>query len=265
MSRGRGRGRGRGSTVTASSGLRIETASSVDDDEVRMEDEDTDAFTGFDGRSHCPPEYSRNGESTDADDHIVSGDASATSGGNHDFRFHSNSFTAPNKTPVGKKSTSGPSTPAMRFNGNSAGSTSPMFGVFQSRPGPASLPAISGSSPTELSPQDGLEDGKSRQRVRGKTYKTPTFVSRTDADPRATKEEEFIEAQNGNLGKRKRTRTALAYDAPKRKSRGRQTEGGSRSGGSHDSRDGSQEADVEMSDDDESDEGDMSTYGGTGA
>lgn len=269
MSRGRGRGRGKGTAVTASSGLRIETASAIDEDELRVEDEDTDNFADSTGQFDTP-DYSRYGGSTEADDLIISGNVSVTSNGNHDFRFHSNSFEVPRKTPAGK-STSVPPNTAIRFtSGGSLTSTpSPMFGVFQSRPGPASLPAISGDSPTESNPPNELEEnGKPRQRVRGKTYKTPTYVSLNEDDSsRATKEDEFIEAQNGNLGKRKRTRTAIAYEAPKRKPRGRRGDTGA-AGGSVDSREGSQEADIEMSeeDSDDDDDGDaMSAYGGTGA
>ena len=51
-----------------------------------------------------------------------------------------------------------------------------------------------------------------KPRARGRTYKTPYSVTATET-PKVTREEEFRAAQNADLGKRRRTKPASAYEA----------------------------------------------------
>lgn len=120
-------------------------------------------------------------------------DSVASDGGQN---FHSSAFQSPKKTPgASPRRASGNPPAVMQF----SSTPSPMYGVFSSR-----SPFPPGTS--DMDPY--------RPRVRGKTYKTPTSITRTEAPPKTTTEEEFLAAQNGNLGKRKRVKTALAYEAP---------------------------------------------------
>ncbi|CUS13399.1 unnamed protein product [Tuber aestivum] len=137
-------------------------------------------------------------------------DAAIGAASDRGHNYHSNAFQAPSRIPGSAKR----SAPAvMHFN-----STPPVYTVFSTRPGPHPLPLTS-TSPTYHDNRSSTETDHGRPRVRGKTYKTPISISLTDAQPKTTKEEEFIAAQNGNLGKRKRVKTALAYEAPRRKAR----------------------------------------------
>ncbi|KAG0130646.1 hypothetical protein HOY82DRAFT_648743 [Tuber indicum] len=197
--RGRARGRARGTRGPGrpgrGSGLRVETsnaANPVGRGEPVPANPETPTLSAV--------EYS------EAEDAAI-GAAASDRGHN----YHSNAFQALSKAPGSAKR----STPAvMHFNAT----PSPMYTVFQTRLGPHPLPSTS-TSPTYHENRSSVETEHGRPRVRGKTYKTPTSVSVAEAQPRTTKEEEFIAAQNGNLGKRKRVRTALAYEAPRRKAR----------------------------------------------
>ncbi|KAG0633651.1 hypothetical protein HOY80DRAFT_596815 [Tuber brumale] len=197
--RGRARGRARGTRGPGrpgrGSGLRVETSNAANPvacGEPVSANPETPTLSAV--------EYS------EAEDAVMSAAAS-----DRGHNYHSNAFQTLSKAPGSAKR----SAPAVtHFNAT----PSPMYTVFQTRLGPHPLPSTS-TSPTYHENRSSVETDHGRPRVRGKTYKTPISVSLNEAEPRTTKEEEFIAAQNGNLGKRKRVRTALAYEAPRRKAR----------------------------------------------
>ncbi|RPA97431.1 hypothetical protein L873DRAFT_1116904 [Choiromyces venosus 120613-1] len=195
--RGRARGRARGARRPGrpgrGSGLRVETSSaanSVGRGEPLSANPETPTLSAV--------EYSE------------AEDAAINAPFDRGHNYHSNGFQSLSKT-AGSVKRSAPA--VMHFNST----PSPLFTVFPSRSGPHPLPTS--TSPTYHDNRSSAETDHGKPRVRGKTYKTPTSVSMTEAQPKTTKEEEFIAAQNGNLGKRKRVKTALAYEAPRRKAR----------------------------------------------
>ncbi|PWW80877.1 hypothetical protein C7212DRAFT_274295 [Tuber magnatum] len=211
-SRGRGRARGRVRGTRGpgrpgrGSGLRVETSNAANP-------------VGRVEPSSANPET----PTRSAAEFSEAEDATMGAASDRGHNYHSNAFQAPSKTPGNAKH----STPAvMRFNST----PSPMYTVFPTRPGPHPLPLTS-ASPTYHDNRSSTETDHGRPRVRGKTYKTPISVSLTEAQPKTTKEEEFIAAQNGNLGKRKRVKTALAYEAPRRKARAVASRDGAVGGG----------------------------------
>jgi len=199
-SRGRGRGRGRARGTRGpgrpgrGSGLKVETSNAANP------------------LGHGEP-LSANPETPtlSAVEYSEAEDAAVSAASDRGHNYHSNAFQALSKNSGSAKH----STPAvMRFSSTPPG----MFTVFPTRLGHHQLPSTS-TSPAYNENRSSAETDHGRPRVRGKTYKTPISVSLTEAQPKTTKEEEFIAAQNGNLGKRKRVKTALAYEAPRRKSR----------------------------------------------
>jgi len=198
-SRGRGRARGRARGTRGpgrpgrGSGLKVETTSNAANP------------LGHGESLSANPET----PTLSAVEHSEAEDAAVGAASDRGHNYHSNAFQALSKTSGGAKH----SAPAvMRFD------STPMFSVFPTRLVQHHLPPTS-TSPAYNDNRSSVETDHGRPRVRGKTYKTPISVSLTEAEPKTTKEEEFIAAQNGNLGKRKRVKTALAYEAPRRKSR----------------------------------------------
>lgn len=238
-SRGRGRARGRARGTRGpgrpgrGSGLKIETsnaANPIGHGEPLSANPETPTLSAV--------EYSE------------AEDAAMGAASDRGHNYHSNAFQALPKAPSSAKH----STPAvMRFNSTS---TPSMFSVFPTRLGQHQLPSTSASPTYNDNNRSSVETDHGRPRVRGKTYKTPTSVSLTEAQPKTTKEEEFIAAQNGNLGKRKRVKTALAYEAPRRKARavaGR--DGAVGSGHSPESVSGERDDETDSSEPDDDDSG----------
>ncbi|KAL7275498.1 hypothetical protein RUND412_001556 [Rhizina undulata] len=135
----------------------------------------------------------------------------------------------------------------------------PIYGVFSSRPAlPGSVASKAASIPTFVATgmhsssehhgkSDSDKDRPKGIRGRGKTYKTSKSASCSEAK-KTTKEEEFIAAQNAELGKRKRVMTALALEASRRRRR----RGGS--DGSDMDTDGDDEDDEDEEEEEEEDE-----------
>ena len=91
------------------------------------------------------------------------------------------------------------------------------------------LPMPSGLSPAVSVPKAvaGPNPAQPKPPAPGRTYKTPYSVTITET-PKVIREEEFRAAQNADLGKRRRTKPALAYEAappPPPKKRKRPAEG----------------------------------------